>query len=67
MFSRDISHYRPAPRTLDTSKFGPYAKLCPVERRREAVSVACFLAAIIVATAAAITTAMILFIGVWGA
>lgn len=27
MFSRDSGAYRPSPRRLDQSKFGPYAKL----------------------------------------
>lgn len=27
MFSKDIQHYRPTPRTLQSSRFGPYAKL----------------------------------------
>ena len=27
MFSRDIRHYQAAPRTLQSSKFGPYSRL----------------------------------------
>ncbi len=32
MFSKDISHQRPTPRTLQSSKFGPYAKLTTVAK-----------------------------------
>lgn len=34
-FSRDVRHYAPAPRTLQTSRFGPYARLS-VDRKRDA-------------------------------
>lgn len=27
MFSRDVQHYRQAPRSLQSSKFGPYSQL----------------------------------------
>jgi len=36
-FSRDVRHYAPTARTLQTSKFGPYAQLS-VKRRSEAKS-----------------------------
>lgn len=64
MFSKDVNNYQPTPRTLQQA-FGPYAKMCPRERRREAVSVALFVAAIVLATAAAFITAMLLFTGSW--
>lgn len=36
-FSKDIRHYSSAPRSLSSSKFGPYARLS-VERRRSLMS-----------------------------
>ena len=36
-FSRDVRHYAPTARTLQTSKFGPYSRL-HVERRSAAKS-----------------------------
>lgn len=38
-FDRDARHYAPTPRTLQTSKFGPYARLSvtPMRRRVSAV------------------------------
>ncbi|QIN95365.1 hypothetical protein PBR31_00054 [Xanthomonas phage PBR31] len=36
-FSRDVRHYRSTPRSLSSSKFGPYARLS-VERRKSLAS-----------------------------
>ncbi len=33
MFSRDSAHYRMAPRSLQTSKFGPYSVISIPSRR----------------------------------
>lgn len=35
MFSRDIANHRMAPRTLQSSKFGPYSRLS-VDAKRDA-------------------------------
>lgn len=43
MFSRDIRHYQAAPRTLQSSKFGPYSVLT-VEHKRTAKAWAWMLA-----------------------
>lgn len=34
MFNRDISAYRSTPRSLQTSKFGPYASLDVVRKKK---------------------------------
>jgi hypothetical protein len=39
-FSKDVSHYRPTPRTLQTSRMGPYARLS-VEKRKSIADWAC--------------------------
>ncbi|CAJ0900527.1 hypothetical protein R6138_04467 [Ralstonia thomasii] len=36
-FSRDVKHYSSTPRSLSSSKFGPYARLS-VERRKSLMS-----------------------------
>lgn len=33
MFDRDIRHYAPTPRSLQTSKFGPYSTMTPTPPR----------------------------------
>lgn len=44
-FSRDIQHYRPTPRSLQTSKFGSYAELSVIPTRRRGIgSVICYAA-----------------------
>jgi VanZ family protein len=37
MFSRDVSHYSRTPRTLQSSKFGPYARISIPQRRSKIV------------------------------
>ncbi len=44
MFSRDINHARPTPRSLQSSKFGPYARISIPQRRSKVVSVLWMLA-----------------------
>jgi hypothetical protein len=49
MFSRDPMHYRATPRTLQTSKFGPYASIDRDDTRSRAGSVLYLVAAILCA------------------
>jgi hypothetical protein len=48
MFSRDTNHYRATPRTLQSSKAGPYARLTTARSEGWAVKLACALLAVVI-------------------
>lgn len=50
MFSRDPNHYRATPRSMQTSKFGPYSRLSG-ERRSRAGGIAYIVACLLCAAA----------------
>lgn len=55
MFDRDIRHSHPVPRTLQTSKFGPYAKLDTVRSRQPGAVWFCLCAVLVAAIGILVT------------